>query len=62
MNETFTIDQLCACARREVAFRKRVYPRLIQNGKLTAQKAEEEIALMNAITDLLESQQQPRLF
>jgi hypothetical protein len=58
----FSIDELCACARREVAQRKRVYPRLVQAGKMSQEEAAAQIAMMNAITDLLESQQQPKLF
>jgi hypothetical protein len=58
----FSIDELCACARREVAVRKRVYPRLIQAGKMEVEVAIRETKMMEAITDLLESQQQPKLF
>jgi hypothetical protein len=58
----FTIDELCACARREVAQRKKVYPRLIRDGKMSSDESARQIALMEAIADLLESQQQPKLF
>jgi hypothetical protein len=58
----FSIDELCACARREVAQRKKVYPRLVRDGKMEFDEAHRQIAMMEAITDLLESQQQPKLF
>jgi uncharacterized membrane protein len=58
----FTIDELVACARREVAQRHRVYGRLVAFEKMTQEEAEREIALMKAIRENLEDQQQPRLF
>jgi hypothetical protein len=58
----FSIDELCAAARREVAQRKKVYPRLVRDGKMSSDEAARQIALMEAIADLLESQQQPKLF
>jgi hypothetical protein len=62
MMPAFSIDELCACARREVAQRKKVYPRWVRGGKMEAEEAHRQIAMMEAITDLLESQQQPKLF
>lgn len=38
-----------ACIRRELSMRLRVYPRWIDNGKMTAAKANDEIAVMRAI-------------
>ena len=35
--------------RREIRQRRRVYPRLIANGKMTQQEADHEIAVMEAI-------------
>jgi len=58
----FSINELCACARREVAQRKKVYPRLVANGIMELSEAQRQIAMMEAITDNLETQQQPRLF
>jgi hypothetical protein len=58
----YSIDELCACVRREISQRKRVYRRLVAEGKLDADTAAREIAMMEAIRDNLESQQQPRLF
>jgi hypothetical protein len=45
-------DQL-ACAEREVRFRERVYPRLVQQEKMTPIKAANEIAAMKAIVETL---------
>jgi hypothetical protein len=41
-------DQL-DCVRREVEKRKEVYPRLVAAGKLSQQKADQEIDLMRAV-------------
>ena len=38
-----------ACAKRELALRKRVYPGLIQSGRLTQRVADHEIQCMEAI-------------
>lgn len=52
----FTFDQLAAAAEREVRFRERVYARRVQLNKMTRVKADEEIALMKAITEHLRGQ------
>jgi len=57
----FSVDQLCLCAKREVAQRKRVYRRLVSQGTMTEQSAEREIAMMQAIADYFEDQTQPKL-
>ena len=62
MTEEFSIDDLVACARCELAQRRRVYSRLVMTGKMSRESADREIALMQAIRENLESQQQPKLF
>jgi hypothetical protein len=52
----FTFDQLAVAAEREVRFRERVYARRVQTGKMTRQKADEEIALMKAIAEHMRAQ------
>lgn len=52
----FTFDRLAAAAEREVAFRRRVYARRVAVGKMSQAKADEEIALMEAITEHLRGQ------
>lgn len=37
------------CAIREVKMRKRVYPRRVQDGRMTRAQADREIAIMEAI-------------
>ena len=61
-SRTFHIDDLIACARRELGYRKRVYPRLVAEGKMKPETAEREIELMTAIRENLEAQQEPKLF
>lgn len=39
----------CAAIERELAFRRRVYPRRVEEGRMTAREAERQIAIMEAI-------------
>ena len=39
------------CAQRETKMRQRVYPRWIENGKMTQANADHEIAVMAAIAE-----------
>lgn len=48
------LEQMINCAKREVAFRYRVYPRLITKGKMTSAQAEKEKALMCSIHKALQ--------
>ena len=45
----FTAEQKRACAERERKMRERVYPRWVENGKMSTAKAREEIDLMTEI-------------
>ena len=45
----FTNQQLFDCASRELKMRRRVYPRWIEQKRLTPQKAQSEIEMMEAI-------------
>ena len=47
------LNPLLACCRRELAFRERVYPRMVANGKITEKKAEAEIALMRELCEFM---------
>jgi hypothetical protein len=40
-----------ACAKRELAMRQRVYPRWVEQGRMTQTKADAEIACMSAIVE-----------
>lgn len=42
-------DQKRACIERELKMRRRVYPRWVQDGRMTQAKADEEIAAMEAV-------------
>jgi len=46
---TITYDQKRAAIEREIKMRKRVYPRWVSDGKMSQAKADEEIAIMQAI-------------
>lgn len=49
MNEMFSAQQKWACAQREWAYRNRVYPRWVAEGKMSKAKADHELAVMLAI-------------
>lgn len=48
-----TLEQMIACVRREIAMRKRVYPRWVADGRMARDAAEREIAAMQAVHDTL---------
>jgi hypothetical protein len=48
-----SLEDLAKCATREVAYRRRVYPRLIARRQMSQAKANEEIAMMEEIAALL---------
>lgn len=45
-------DQI-TCVAREISYRRRVYPRLVELGKMSQETADEQIALMQAIEKTL---------
>ena len=49
---TSTTEQL-ACVRREIALRRRVYPRKVESGDMTREQAEREVAAMEDILERL---------
>jgi hypothetical protein len=51
----FTNEQLRDCAKRELAMRRRVYPRWIAQSRMTPAKAQAEIEMMEAIEAHFES-------
>jgi hypothetical protein len=52
----FTFEQLTACAEREVLQRQRVYARQVELGRMRQDKADSEIAMMQAIAAQLREQ------
>lgn len=47
------LEAMRACAAREAAMRRRVYPKHVDDGRMTEAKADEELMLMEAIAALL---------
>ncbi len=45
-------DQV-ACVKREIAMRERAYPRWVAGGRMTQQKADQELAAMKAVAETL---------
>jgi hypothetical protein len=62
MNQRFTLPELLSAAERELAYRRRVYPRLVLRETMSQKEADQEIALMEAIRAHFESLAQPNLF
>jgi hypothetical protein len=52
--EEISIEALLQCARRELSYRHRVYPRRVEEDKMSPQKMAYEIACMERIVDILD--------
>lgn len=50
-----SIDDQIACVEREISMRKRVYPRQVDQGRMTPAKASEEMRRMEAVLFTLRS-------
>lgn len=55
-----TLEQQIACARREVAMRRNVYPKWVKSGRMKQEQADHEIAVMDAIVFTLRQLEQQR--
>jgi hypothetical protein len=49
-----SIDDQRAAVKREIAFRERLYPRWIEKGRMTQEKADHELRVMRAVLQTLE--------
>jgi len=49
MRMSITDEDKLAAVKRELGYRRRVYPRWIENGKMTQKLADEQIAVFEAI-------------
>jgi hypothetical protein len=47
------IDEQIACVEREIALRRRVYPRRVADRKMTQALADKQLAAMSAVLDTL---------
>jgi hypothetical protein len=56
-----TDAELIKCAERELAMRKRVYPRRVADGKMPAAVAEHETKAMGQIVEILRNRTAPTL-
>jgi hypothetical protein len=54
MTEEISIAALLQCAKRELVYRKRVYPRLVGEDKMSPQRMAYEIACMTRIVEILD--------
>lgn len=55
-----SIDELILCAERELKYRRRVYPRLVDRGTMGPRTAQHEIKCMEAILENLTNQRSPK--
>lgn len=58
--EPVPLEKQIACAKRELAIRKSVYPTWVAGKRMNVFKAEEEIAAMKAIVETLDELQRSR--
>ena len=49
-----TLDDQIACVEREIALRRRAYPRFVFNHRMTREKADREIELMEHVLQTLQ--------
>jgi hypothetical protein len=52
--DEISIEALLQCAKRELSYRQRVYPRLVGEDKMSPQKMAYEIACMTRIVEILD--------
>ncbi len=50
-----TITEQIKCVRREIDYRKRLYPRWVQDGKITQQEANYQIEAMEYVLNTLQA-------
>lgn len=55
MSNPVPLAEQIAAAKREAAMRRRAYPRWVSRGRMTQEKADSEIAAMDAIVATLEA-------
>lgn len=48
-----TNEEMRACVEREIAMRERVYPRWVDSGKMSQDKADAELRAMRAVLEVL---------
>lgn len=53
MKERASIEQQIACVKREIGMRERVYPRWVENKKMSQEKADAEISTMKDVLETL---------
>lgn len=58
---TQQLAEMLRCARRELAFRRQVYPGLVRKGRMAQAEAERETAAQELIVSFLDAQQPDRL-
>lgn len=46
-------DDMVGCVRREIAMRRKVYPRWVEIGRLSRDQADREIAIMTSVLEYL---------
>jgi hypothetical protein len=59
-----TPTEMLACIQRELKYRARVYPRLIEQGRMSVPQADYEIRTMESLAELLQclvDAEQPKL-
>lgn len=63
--QMYTAASKLKCVERELKYRRRVYARMVETGKMSFAEAQQQIAIMKEIVEdyrHLASQQEPQLF
>lgn len=50
-----SLDRMIECVGRELLMRRRVYPRRVESGAMSQRQADDEIAIMEAVRDALQT-------
>lgn len=61
MPDHVTIEEMIAEVKRECSLRRRVYPKWVAKGFLKQSDAQNQLRVMDAVQDELESRKQPKL-
>ena len=60
MNNNITLEDMISCVEREIGMRERVYPRWVDQKKMLQATADQELARMRAVLDLLINNQKTK--
>ncbi len=54
---SITLEEMIACIKREIGFRKTVYEKRVRHGYMTQEEADREIVIMQAVLEQLKAKE-----